>query len=60
MACEGMIFIEKFSNFRKVVHFILFHLIFLDLLNNLPPPPPFQERGGGDSLVDTIMGGGDC
>ena len=29
MACGGMIFIEKFSNFRKKnFHFILFHLIF--------------------------------
>ena len=31
MACGGMIFIEKFSNFRKkkAFHFILFHLVFL-------------------------------
>ena len=30
MACGGMIFVEKFSNFRKkVFHFILFHLILL-------------------------------
>ena len=28
MACGGMIFIEKFSNFRKTFHFVLFHLIF--------------------------------
>ena len=29
MACGGMIFIKKFSNFRKKNYFILFHLIFL-------------------------------
>ena len=29
MACGGMIFIEKFSDFKKKISFILFHLIFL-------------------------------
>ena len=29
MACGGMIFIEKLSNFRKVFHFFLFHSILL-------------------------------
>ena len=42
MACAVMIFIEKFSNFRKVFHFILFHLIFWIYLTT----PPLSRKGG--------------